>query len=353
MKIAYVHPDAEGREQEIQQGLYPKNQLWGADLLRDAGHEVITIPTKTSSSPIRFGNWLNKLTRSQFSDFHIEFQVLFLARDVDLVYAPSGHFLLLPLLRRLGLFHPKLVTWFFRLPDSKAWWNPRNLRFSQYILNGFDGLLCLTKRAAKAFRDRTNSIPVKFIPWYADPNIFKREENVDGDEEYFLAVGKTMRDYPTLLAACAKIDAKFRIIAPKELAREEPVPNNVEFVETSSDPPDAAVSYPELRNWYARAKAVLIPLTGDPEDTSGYTSLLEAIQMGKPVIMTQSGCLDVNVETLGIGKLLQPRNVEDWVNTLRDFKKEMGGNHLDRANAQSLFSPRCFGHLLQNFLKSV
>ena len=142
MKIAYVHPDAEGREQEIQQGLYPKNQLWGADLLRNAGHEVITIPTKTSSSPIRFGNWLNKLTRSQFSDFHIEFQVLFLARDVDLVYAPSGHFLLLPLLRRLGLFRPKLVTWFFRLPDSKAWWTPRNLRFSRYILNGFDGLLC-------------------------------------------------------------------------------------------------------------------------------------------------------------------------------------------------------------------
>lgn len=353
MKIAYIHPDAEGREKEIEQGLYPKNQLWGADLLRDAGHEVRTIPTKTTSGPIRFGNKLNQLTGRRWSDFHIELQILFKAGDVDLVYAPSGHFLLLPLLRRLGFFRPKLVTWFFRLPSNKAWWQPRNLRFSRYVLNGFDGLLCLTQKAARDFKERTNDVPVESIPWYADPEIFKREENIDVDEEYFLAVGKTRRDYPTLLAACAKVNARFRIIAPRELARKHSIPSNVEFVETSSKPPDVAISYPELRDWYAGAKAVLLPLTGDPEDTSGYTSLLEAIQMGKPVIMTKSGCLDVDVEALGIGKFLQTSDIQAWVNALQDFKKNVSVTAQKMASAQSKFNPRLFGRHLKSFLEKV
>lgn len=260
MKIAYVHPDAEGREEEIQKKLYPKNQLWGADLLQDAGHEVNHIKTRQENLSTKIGHWLNKLTGQRLADFHIELQVLSQAGDADLVYAPSGHLLLLPLFRRLGLFRPKLVTWFFRLPESKAWWKPRNLRFARFILNGFDGLLCLTRTTATDFRDRTNGIPVESLPWYADPALFIPSKGKSSGD-YFLAVGKTRRDYPTLLAACSRVDAKFRIIAPKEVTAGVSIPENVQFVETSSNPPDAAISYPELREWYAGAKAVLIPLT--------------------------------------------------------------------------------------------
>ena len=101
--------------------------------------------------------------------------------------------------------------------------------FSRYILNGFDGLLCLTKRAAKAFRDRTNSIPVEFIPWYADPHIFKRKENVDGEEEYFSS-GQTCATTPPFWPLVLKWMPN-SIIAPKESAGRVPVPPNVEFVE--------------------------------------------------------------------------------------------------------------------------
>ena len=353
MKIAYIHPDTEDREEEIRQGLYPKNQLWGAGLLRQDGHEILSVPTKCHSPMVRLGQWLNKLTGHRFCDFHIEFQVLALARDVDLVYAPSGHFLILPALRRLGLFRPKVVTWFFRLPDTNPWWNPRNLRFSRYVLNGFDGLLCLTGNSTRDFKARTDDIPVDTIPWYADPDIFNPDVPVMGEGDYFLAVGKTRRDYPTLLTACAKVDAKFRIIAPKESAGSVPVPPNVEFVETSSNPPDAAISYSELRDWYAGAKAVLLPLSGDPEDTSGYTSLLEAIQMGKPVLMTRSGCLDVDVEELGIGKCVPPRDVGAWIRELKDWEGTGQLPNLDFRKAQEAFNSRNFGRQLQKFLTNL
>ena len=47
-------------------GFYPRNQLWGADLLRDRGHEVHTVQTKNTKGLIsRTANLLNKLTRNR------------------------------------------------------------------------------------------------------------------------------------------------------------------------------------------------------------------------------------------------------------------------------------------------
>lgn len=352
MRIAFVHPDAEGREEDVQKGFYPQNQLWGADLLQAFGHEVRTIPTKCSTVATKLGKFLNKLTGNRLCDFHIEFQVLVHSRGVELVYAPSGHLLLLPLLRRLGLFKPRIVTWFFRLPDCKKWWSLRVLRFSRYVLNGFDGVLCLTQKAASDFAAHSDDPEVRFIPWFADSQIFAPESQVDTGK-YFLAVGKTRRDYTTLLEACAKVDAQFRIIAPKEVAQQTTIPPNVKFVETSSDPPDAAISYRELRDWYANSIAVLVPLVEDPEDTSGYTSMLEAIQMRKPIIMTRSGCLDLNVEELGVGIFVQPGDSKSWVTALEHYrtKPPLPLSHFDKA--QRVYNSTNFGNLLNSFLTTV
>jgi glycosyltransferase involved in cell wall biosynthesis len=352
MKIAYVHPDAEGREKEVAEHLYPKNQLWGADLLQAFGHEVQIIPTKCSTIVTKFGELLNKLTGKRLSDFHIELQVLFQSRGVELVYAPSGHLLLLPLLRRLGLFQPKIVTWFFRLPDCKKWWSLRTLRFARYVLNGFDGILCLTQKAASDFKKQSDDPKIESLPWFADSEIFSPE--IEGDTgNYFLAVGKTRRDYATLLEACSEVDAPFRIIAPKEVAQQTPIPPNVKFVETSSDPPDAAISYKELRDWYANSVAVLIPLIEDEDDTSGYTSMLEAIQMGKPIIMTRSGCLDLDVEELGIGTFVQPGDSESWVAALKHYRNQPPLPSSNFKKARNLYNSENFGKLLNQFLLSV
>ncbi len=354
MKIAYVHPDAEGREEDAAKGLYPRNQLWGADWLRACGHDVQTVPTKDSGGlAARLGHFLNKLTRNRLGDFHIELQALSKLRWADVLYAPSGHLFLLPLLRRLGFLKAKLVTWFFRLPDSARWWRPRNLRFSSYVLNGFDGILCLTRQAADAFKERTDGVHVQYLPWFADPDIFQPKPEETG-QGYFLCVGKTRRDYPTLLKACAQVsDAQFRIIAPGEAAQGTTIPDNVQFIETSDDPPDTAISYPELRDWYAGARAILIPLTGDSRDTSGYTTLLEAITMGKPVVMTRSGCLDIDVEDLGIGRYVPPADSAAWVHALGSLGETSKMCQRARQLAEQTFSAEQFGKSLDTFLQQA
>ena len=107
------------------------------------------------------------------------------------------------------------------------------------------------------------------------------------------------------------------------------------------------MSYALLRDWYANAIAVLVPLAGDPDDTSGYTSLLEAIAMRKPVIMTRSGCLDLDVEGLGIGKFVPPQDDKAWKKSLEVFSP--GYN----AVATPLYTPGAFAGNLGRFLHGV
>ena len=358
MKIAYVHPDAEGREDEVAQNLYPSNQLWGADLLKEQGHDVHTIKTRSRHWTACFGRLLNKLTQNRIGDFHIEFQILRQSKEADLIYAPSGHLFIIPLLRRVGLLKAKLVTWFFRLPKPSSWWNLRNLRFSRYVLNGFDGILCLTKQAESDFQQNTNEVLVKYQAWFADPGIFrKNKDNGLQDTGYFLCIGKTQRDYTTLLKACEKVNATFRIIAPRATAQEAYIPPNVQFVETSQNPPDAAISYPELRDWYSNAHAVLIPLFCDADDTSGYTNLLETMAMGKPILMTHSGCLDIDVEELGVGYKITPDSPEAWVEAILSLQgnsskaQEMGTRSLEVTKNQ--FSQKEFGSALNQFIQTL
>jgi len=357
MKIAYVHPDVEGREDEVARNLYPRNQLWGADLLKEQGHDVYTIKTRSQHWTAWFGRLLNKLTQNRLCDFHIEFQILRQSKKMDLIYAPSSHLLIIPLLRRLGLLKAKLVTWFFRLPKTSAWWNLRNLRFSRYVLNGFDGILCLTKQAERDFRTRTHELKIIQLNWFADPEIFHPAENPALDDGYFLSVGKTRRDYPTLLKACSMVDAPCRIIAPAEAAQGTRIPPNVSFIQTSKDPPDAAISYSELREWYTGARAVLIPLTGDSGDTSGYTSLLEALAMGKPILMTQSGCLDMDVESMGLGFTLPAGNAESWAEKMRfllenpEQARKMGEQGFNLTKVK--YGAERFGTNLEQFLTNL
>ena len=75
--------------------------------------------------------------------------------------------------------------------------------------------------------------------------------------------------------------------------------------------------------------------------------------MGKPVLMTRSGCLDVDVEELGIGKCVPPRDVGAWIRELKDWEGTGQLPNLDFRKAQEAFNSRNFGRQLQEFLTKL
>ena len=176
------------------------------------------------------------------------------------------------------------------------------------------------------------------------------------DRPFFLATGKTKRDYTTLVGAASKVDAEVRIIGPVHIRPAE-LPDNVRWFDTSADPPDQAVDYPTLREWYAQCIAVCIPLTGDADDTCGYTNLLEGMAMAKPVLMTKSGCLHLDPEAEGCGLWVQSNDIGDWrakMNLLMekpDFANDMGGK--GRTLAERDFFPARFDLDVIDFLQEL
>ena len=98
------------------------------------------------------------------------------------------------------------------------------------------------------------------------------------------SAGLEYRDYPTLLDALAGLDLETTIAAASHWSRhpafgsEEALPPGVRV---------AAYDYPELRDLYARSRFVVVPLL-QGENQAGITTILEAMAMGKAVIVSRA-----------------------------------------------------------------
>jgi len=100
----------------------------------------------------------------------------------------------------------------------------------------------------------------------------------------FCSVGLEFRDYPTLISAVAGLDLELVIAAASywskrgNTAEGMPLPANVRVT---------ALDYERLRELYAQSLFVVVPLY-NVEFQAGITVILEAMAMGKAVIVTQT-----------------------------------------------------------------
>jgi len=302
-----LHPYLEERFLQIENGLYPKHHFWGVDHLLDCpvlDCELIKI-NRQSISPL-VEKFFNKILFKNSSSLDTELKILRAERNFNFIYSVSG-----PLAFSRFYKRAKVIPWVFRKPDA----NNRPLIDSYNIncLKNYSGIFCLTPNAEEHYSQYSSS---KFIPWCVDLELFDgKPPKTSTDKPFFLATGKTYRDYKTLVDGAKEIDAELRIIGPTQ-QKPNQLPPNIKWIDTSSDPPDQAIDYPTLREWYAQCIAVCIPLSGDADDTCGYTNMLEAMAMRKPVLMTRSGCLHTNPEADCFGMQINAGDPEGWTQAM-------------------------------------
>jgi glycosyltransferase involved in cell wall biosynthesis len=226
--------------------------------------------------------------------------------------------------------------------------------YSKENLNSHAGFLCLTPKAQRDFYPFAKA---DFIPWCVDLKLFDGEPAKEKPKHpFFLATGKTGRDYQTLIEASKYVEAEIKIIGPLN-QRPPEAPHNVTWINSTTDPPDQAIDYPTLRKWYSQCIAVCIPLSGDAEDTFGYTNLLEGMVMAKPILMTKSCCLHFNLEERGMGTLIRPHDSKGSataMNFLLDNTKEANAlGKTGRLIAEKEFSIERFEKNTISFLQQI
>jgi len=217
------------------------------------------------------------------------------------------------------------------------------------LLRGVDAYPALTNVVAEDLAaiagtpDRTAA-----LKWGPDPDWYPRR---DGIGRGVIAAGVSERDLETFALAVRQTQV------PAWIVTNGPGP-----------PPDAGprarvitsgLRHLELTQLYAQARVVAIPLRVQwPWNLRGLTSITDALGMGKPVIVTRTPWLDIDVEALGIGIWVQPGDVNGWRDAITyldehaDVAQQMG----QRARAlvdSGEYSSHTFADQIMNVFERV
>jgi glycosyltransferase involved in cell wall biosynthesis len=142
---------------------------------------------------------------------------------------------------------------------------------------------------------------VRFIHDKVDHHFFTPIEVEDGG--YVLSVGQTQRDYETFAEAMRGLQARAVIVASSpwtgvDTAGPIRPPANVEVVH--------GIPATRLRELYAGAAVVALPLLGGLEFAAGVNALLEGMAMARPVVVTDTPGLADYVDGGRIARLVPP-----------------------------------------------
>lgn len=210
----------------------------------------------------------------------------------------------------LGLPSKQILTEVFldeARPSSLAW----RIKTALFRIVAHRSLGILTNSSAEVgFIARRFGIPeskLRFVPMYTT---LARPERAPHSEGYVLSIGRTLRDWDTLLRAAPLFDAPLRLVAGTGDRLPASIPPGVQVFRN--------LSMEEGRDLMRRAAVVVVPLL-PAERSTGQVVLFEAMAMGKPVVATRAtGTIDY-VRDGENGLLVEPSDASalaDAVNRL-------------------------------------
>jgi glycosyltransferase involved in cell wall biosynthesis len=177
-------------------------------------------------------------------------------------------------MRRKHLLRCPVVCLLIGVPDWLEGAKPDQRDNTLHYLSAADCIVVLGK--AEVTYLRSNGLTqTRFLPFGIDTEFWAPTGESIGD--YFFALGSdTGRDYETLIQACPyplKIMTRLRDLT------KDPIPPNITIVRTGE--------LAEARTFISRARVVVVPLK-DRLQPSGQSTVLQAMAMSKPVILTQT-----------------------------------------------------------------
>jgi glycosyltransferase involved in cell wall biosynthesis len=321
LRILFLTVDSYNRDyfEKCERGLHPKHSLFGAlGLERDHNLEVIVPPTQRNT----FMNKIGSLFRIALLDQQI--RALFLLPKCDILYAPYGpaNTKLIIVAKLLKLIRVPIVI----LVHDRVLGEPSKFSWKRRLIKK---LICQYNTiifSSQKMRDELIH-SYDFRQEYADQHF--RCFNVGIDMEYFrqfsarprgsdpaiLSSGKTSRDFDLLVRAAQKTNYLYKIYCRDECYPTIPIPDNVEIH-------SGFFPYESICQEAANASIILIPLQANPNGTYGLTSLLEALAMGRHVIMTKNDKIDIDLEREKIGVLIEPGDVNGLVTAITKLLRD-------------------------------
>jgi glycosyltransferase involved in cell wall biosynthesis len=300
---------------EVERREKPDHHLYGINYFYHRGYEVEIVPYKNSP----FLQSINQLlSKGKFpvplGDLDQQWSTLRFLNNADLIYAPcQTQTYLLSYLRALGLIKIPIVS-LAHHPLARGRLSWLRSPFTKLWVRGNDAFPSLSQAVA----DEINLIlPLRSSAtnWGPDANFYPYLDNLG---KGVVAAGRTGRDFITFGLAASQTNTPTHIICLENSVSSafKTFGNNVQI---TVQPDNNYMKYPELLEIYANARVLAIPMVSG-FSLSGLTSLMDALGMGKPVIMTKNPFIDIDIEAEGIGKWVAPGDIEGWKNAIKFFE---------------------------------
>jgi glycosyltransferase involved in cell wall biosynthesis len=272
VRAVFVYANPRGRlAHEVEQGLAPDTGLLGQNHLAPLGIEAtVHEPLLSNRRPLPF-----RLTWSAR-----ELVLPWELGDAAVVCTPLA--LLLPLAARMR-GSPRALVLNMGLCARLRRAGTAQRRVLRTSLAAASGVVCFASAQREQLLAETQLPPdrVHVALFGVDERFFAAAPPAaDG---YVLAVGRDVaRDYGTFARAVGGIGTRAVIVASARNLGDVKLPPNVEV--------QLDVSYPELRELYAGSSCVVVPTRAESypygADCSGHTVLLEAMAIGRPVVLS-------------------------------------------------------------------
>lgn len=350
--------DLERVRREIASGDKPAHHLFGLDALAAAGCELAIVPQ--GAGP-RWLSWVGRLCHAvrwpvPLGDLGQQWRAWRLARQGDVIYAPcqtQTH--VLGYLRAIGLLRTPHVALAHHPPITGrlAWLRRPFFRWQARGTDRFPALSANVAREIEALGPgrADYATVVRYGPDLAYYDRFVTEGPGDGA----VSAGRTGRDWLTFGLGATRAGTPARIFCLARNVRPEfaAFGANVRVI-AGNDESD--LPYPRLLPELARARVLAVPLAPGPA-LAGLTSVTDALGLGKPIAVTRHPMLDLDVEREGVGRWVEPGDIEGWAATLHWFEthpeEAMAMGRRARALAEARWNNRAFGAEIVAILESV
>lgn len=275
-----------------EQGLYPSQHLWGIKELPEYGIEPVVFPDET---------WLGEPAKYRYGVQQL--QAWLTANRCDAIYsACQPNTWLLARLRRLGLLRQPLISLVHHPMRSR-------LENETYVA-GHDALAFLNESVRQQTIQRYGSkVPrTHTLPWGPDLGFFTPPNDTSHTVDV-IAAGKTNRDFVTLIEAARDQTWTLDIYcATSNIPAGLSIPPNVTIRSNDSG---NVLNYRELYERSQQARVIAVPLV-EVDALAGLTSVLDALALRKPLVMTRNRWLDLDPEKEGFGYTVPVGDIHAW-----------------------------------------
>jgi len=336
--------------EEIKEGKKPAHHLYGVDVMAAAGMEIILVPFRKSPFWIKMSKWVSKIPFLELGDLDQQISALKMLHQCDVIYSPcQTQTWLLSYLRAISLVRKPIVS-LGHHPFVKGRYSQFRIPFLKWSFAGTDAYPGLSQYVSNEIKQLSKNTLTKAVFWGPDVNYYNYQPKFG---EYVVVSGRTGRDYLTFGMAASQTNVPSKIICLKRDYKEafSSFSKNVEITCN-----DKAIDYHEMCEIYKNARIIAIPYTYS-KNLCGLTSLTDALAMGKPIIMTKSEFIDLDIEKEGVGIWVESGDVQGWKNAIEklfndtELAEKMGRKA--RELAENGYNYDSFSTEMMNLLRKV